>query len=425
MDKIILKQILLDNQQDVEKYSIIQRNIEIDAFGCYVFVGLRRAGKSFLLFQKMQQVLRAGGDWSRMAYVNFEDERLETFTSADFNAILECHAEVYGHQPEMLFLDEVQNVDGWEKFARRMADSKLQVFITGSNAKMLSSEIMTTLGGRYLVREVYPFSFSEYLDAQFIPHDAKALLGTQSRAVIKQAFQQYFRWGGLPESFHLPVKRDYLSSTYQKIYLGDICSRNRISNTNLLRLMVRKLAESLMHPISYTRISKILSGVGGKISVPTVGSYVQHCEDAWLLLRLRNLNAAFSERETNCKYYFIDNGILNLFLLNGDTQLMENIVALALFRRYGHDSENQRVYLYNANVEVDFYIPEREAAIQVCYRLSESMETQEREMRALTRFPGVYPCKERIIITYDEERTLTDEYGEIQVIPFWKWELTY
>ncbi len=422
MDKVLLKQVLLENQSEVEGYKIQPRSFDTDGFSCYVFVGVRRAGKSFLLYQKMQQLLKEGYGWDEMLYLNFEDDRLDGFTSADFNSILECHAEMYDKRP-MLFLDEIQNIDGWEKFARRVADSKYRVFITGSNARMLSNEIMTTLGGRYLTVEVYPFSLSEFLDYNKVGYDEKDLLRTETRAGIKRAFGEYFKWGGLPESINLPVKRNYISSTFQKIYLGDICNRNGISNPNLLKLMVKKMAESVMQPISYNRIAKILSSVGGKISVPTVSSYIQHCENAWLLLRLRNIASAFTEKETMCKYYFIDNGLLSLFLMNQETILLENLVALALFRKYGHDLNNERVFFYNSNIEVDFYIPEIETAIQVSYKISDNLETKEREVGALNKLPSVLACKRRMIITYDEEDTVSDEHGVIYVLPFWKWVL--
>ncbi len=422
MDKTLLKQILLENQAEVESYNVLPRFIYADDFPCYIFVGVRRAGKSFLLYQKIQQLLRDGHGWDEMLYLNFEDERLDTFTTTDFNSILECHAEMYGKRP-MLFLDEIQNIEGWEKFARRLADTKYSVYITGSNAKMLSNEMMTVLGGRYLSVEVYPLSLMEFLEHKHIEYDEKAILKTETRAGIKRAFGEYFKWGGLPEATELSVKRNYISSTYQKIYLGDICSRNGINNQNLLRLMVMKMAESVMQPISYNRIAKILSSVGGKISVPTVSNYIQYCENAWLLLRLRNIASAFTEKETVCKYYFIDNGVLSLFLMNHDTILLENLVALSLFRKYGHNLDNERVYFYNSNIDVDFYVPEAESAIQVSYKISDNLETREREVGALRKLPSVLPCKERFIITYDEEETISDEHGLIHVVPFWKWDL--
>ena len=416
-----LKQVLLDNQKDVEQYDIFPRHYDLGSFPLMIFVGVRRSGKSFLLFQRIQQLLAEGKGWDEMLYLDFEDTRLEGFTAEDFNLILECHQEMYGKRP-MLFLDEIQNVDGWQKFARNLADKKYSVFITGSNAKMLSKEIMAALGGRYLPVEVYPFSFKEYLSYTGVAYDDLALTATESKARFMKAYGEYFTWGGLPESINLPVKRSYLSSVFQKIYLGDIVQRNGISNPRLLQLMIKKMAESVMQPVSYNRISKILSSVSGKISVPTVSNYISCSEDAWLLLRLRNIASSFSDKESICKYYFIDNGLLTLQLLDAETILLENMVALSLFRKYGHDEDNERVFFYNVNVEVDFYVPEDELAIQVSYSIADP-ETEKREKEPLEKLPNVHPCRRRIIITYDEEGTLTDKHGTIEVIPCWKWLL--
>ena len=309
-----LSQILADNRREVSEYRIVPRDIKAEGFNCCVFVGVRRAGKSFVLYEKMQRMLREGRSWNEMLYLNFEDERLTGFDADDFNKIIECHIEMGGNEKPMMLLDEIQNIIGWEKFARRLADRKFSVWITGSNANMLSKDIMTTLGGRYLPIEVFPFSFKEYLRARDKAFDRETIAGTIGRATVLREFAEYLKWGGLPESIGLSVKRDYISSVYQKIYLGDICSRNRISNPNLLRLMVKKMAESVKQPQSYSRITKVLSSAGGRISIPTTSSYIGYCQDAWLLLRLRNISSAFAEKESNCKYYFIDNGLLNIQL---------------------------------------------------------------------------------------------------------------
>ena len=424
ISKTALKQILASNQKDVERYQVVPRELPSDDFPRRVFIGVRRAGKSFMLYQKMQQMLAETHDWGSMLYLNFEDDRLVNFTSNDFELLLACHAEMYDQRP-MLFLDEVQNIDGWERFARRMADAKYKVWITGSNAKMLSSEIMSTLGGRYLTTEVYPYGFEEYLHAKGFPFDENVLLATESRAKMLRWWNDYLLWGGLPELVGLAVKRDYLASTFQKIYLGDIVSRNRISNPNLLRLLLKKVADSVMQPVSYNRLSHVLSSVSGKITMPTVSKYIEYCESAWLLLRLRNISAAFAEKETLCKYYFVDNGILNLFLLNGETALLENLVALTLFRAYGHDLDNERVFFYNDKVEVDFYVPEDKLAIQASYSITQADSTFEREVDALKKLPKVLPCDRRLILTYDESDAIADEFGTIEVMPLWKWLLSY
>ena len=421
MDKQILKQILRDNQQEIERYVVEPRDIKLGDFPCRVLVGVRRAGKSYMLYHVIQQLLAQGHKWDEMLYLSFEDERLENFDTDDFNRLLECHQEMYGKRP-MLFLDESQNIDCWHKFARRMADSQYTIFITGSNAKMLSGEINTTLGGRFLIAEVYPYSFKEYLAVHQVPTAELDTLSTEGRAKVIRCFDEYLHDGGLPAAALLPAKRNYLSSVYQKIYMGDIIARNKITNVSGIRILVRKMAESVCRPISYNRINNLLSSVGGKLSLATTIKYVEYCEDAWLLLRLRNYSSALADKESNCKYYFIDTGILGLFLIDKDAMQLENLVALQLFRIFGHDPENERVFFYNDSFEVDFYVPEAELAIQVSYSLRNE-DTRKRETEALQKLPRRLPCSRRIILTYDEEETITDQHGIIEVIPTWKWLL--
>lgn len=421
MDKQILKQILRDNQQEVVRYKIESRELIIDDFPCCVLVGVRRSGKSYMLYQQIQQLLINGKQWDEILYLNFEDERLENFTAEDFNRLLECHQEMYGKRP-MLFLDEIQNIDGWERFARRMADAKYTIYITGSNAKMLSGEINSALGGRFLTYEVYPYSFREYVNVHRVSVLPNDIISTEGRSDVVRHFDEYLHNGGLPASALLPAKRNYLSSVFQKIYLGDIIARNSITNIAGIRLMIRKIAESVCRPISFNRINNLLSSVGGKLSLATTIKYVEYCEDAWLLMKLKNYTACLAEKESNCKYYFIDNGILNLFLIDKDSMLLENLVAMQLFRKYGHDMSNERVFFYNDNFEVDFYIPEDALAIQVCYSLSDE-ETLQREVNALKKLPKRLDCNRRLIITFDEETSFSDEYGTIEVVPAWKWLL--
>lgn len=424
MNKELLKSILKDQKNDLLNYQIMvrptyQTNDDIN----YAFVGVRRAGKSYVLYQHIRNLIDRQVSWSDVLYLDFEDNRFDTFLSEDFNKLIECHIEMYGQEPHYFFLDEIQNIPSWEKFVRRLADTKHRVYITGSNAKMLSREFLTTLGGRYLEKDVYPYSFKEYISSKGLTYNALTQYDTKESSVIRKAFNDYLHEGGLPETLPLDVKRAYLNSTFQKIYLGDIASRNNISNVPALRLMIKKLAESVKQPISYNRLANILSTLGEKMSTTTVVSYVNHTEDAWLVLRLRNIAVALSEKESVCKYYFVDNGILNLFLLDGETALIENMVALQLFRLFGHDKDNDTVYFYNSNgYEVDFYIPEQKWAIQVCYSLHNE-DTLKREMAALSKFPKAMECTRRTIFTFDEETSLQDDFGSIEVIPVWKWLL--
>ena len=419
-DKEIIKQIMLDNQAEVSKHKVVPRDFTFEEFGNYVLVGIRRAGKSYLLYQRIQQLLSQGAGWDEMFYISFDDERLEGFTVKDFNLLLEVHLEMYGKQPAM-FLDEIQNIEGWEKFAVRMANSKRRVYITGSNAKMLSREIETTLGGRYITVTVWPYNLREFLNVNGIIPTEESLLATESRATIMRLFNDYFRFGGFPEGATLAVKRDYLTSIYQKIYLGDIATRNGIENIFALRVMFKKIAESVKQPLSFTRIANIVSSTGAKVGTNTVINYVEYAKDAWLITPIQNIASKLADRESAPKYCFADNGILNLFLLDGNTSLLENLVATNLLRLYGRENA---VFFYKDKTEVDFYLPEQQAAIQVCYNLNNADGTFDREVQALVKLPKVLPCKRLMIITFDDERTLEIGGKTIEVVPVWRWLLS-
>lgn len=274
IQKETLKEVMIDNRREVENQSVVTRDYQFEDSANYVLVGVRRAGKSFLLYQQMQNFLKEGIGWDKMLYINFEDDRLLDMTVNDLNLILEVHGTMSSERP-ILFLDEIQNINGWEKFARRLADWKYRVYITGSNAKMLSSEVATTLGGRYFVNHVLPYSFKEYLRAHKVAINSFAIVSTEGRAAIQRKFTEYFQYGGFPEGALLAAKRDYLSSVYQKIYLGDIAARNMITNTFSLRILFRKMAESIKQPMSFTRLTNIVASTGTKISKNTIINYME------------------------------------------------------------------------------------------------------------------------------------------------------
>lgn len=419
IQKEILKEVLLDNKNEVSRQKVIPRNFHFEDFGNYVFIGIRRAGKSFLLYQRIQQMLAQGYTWDEMLYLNFEDERLIGMNAENLNTILEVHASISVKRP-ILFLDEIQNIEGWDKFARRLADNKYKVYITGSNAKMLGKDVATTLGGRYITINVYPYDFKEFLNVHEIHITKQTLSATESRAEVKRLFDNYFNFGGFPEGALLNAKRDYITSIYQKIYLGDIAARHSIENTFALRILFRKLAESIKQPISFTRITNIVASTGVKIAKNTVINYMEYAKDAFLLLPIQNIADKLAERESNPKYYFVDNGILGLLTMDAKTSLLENLVAISLLRWYGTEDA---VFFYNRNIEVDFYLPDRATAIQVSYSINLSTDTFKREVNALVKLSKVLDCKRLLILTYDEEDIIEQNGYKIEVLPVWKWLL--
>ena len=415
MDKSVIKDLISENQEFIEQVNVLPRSVKLERQGNYVFVGLRRAGKTYLLYRQIHNLLSEGVPAKQILYINFEDERLSEIKSADLSVILDCYRELYDYRP-IVFLDEIQLIAGWEKFVRRLADTHYRVYVTGSNAQMLSSEIATTLGGRFLIKTVYSYSFREFLMAQGIAVEKNMAYGN-ARIRLKKQFAAYFYYGGLPELLRFDDKRQWLNSLYQKIFFGDIIARYEIRNTFALKIIVKKLAESVMSPISYSRLTNIVISTGTKIGKSTVIEYLDHLKETWLVFPVSNITGKLADKETNRKFYFSDNGILNLFLFKPETALLENLVAITLKRLYGEE-----FYFYNKNVEVNFYIPSEKWAIQVAYSLSDP-DTLKREITALLKISSFLPVDRLTIFTYDKEQTLYAENKMIEVIPVWKWFL--
>lgn len=415
MDKKIIKSIIARQQELVCNIDFIERPLTIEPTVNYVLVGLRRAGKTYMLYQTIRHLLNEGHKKEEMLFVNFEDERINDIQKDELQDILDAYGELYDTKP-IVFLDEIQNIEGWEHFARRLADEKYKVFVTGSNAHMLSREIASTLGGRYQIREIFPFSFMEYLSWHGVMMDKTWEYGS-TRQTVRRLFEEYFFYGGISEVFPLKDKRSWLTTLYQKVLYSDVVMRNRIRNDRLLNLLVKKLADSVMQPTSVKRLQDILTGVGQKVTRETVNSFLQYLHDAYLTFSLSNYSDGIKEREGNKKHYFYDNGILNLFLFQPETKLLENIVALSLVRKYGEDE----VFYYRRNVEVDFVVPRKSLAIQVAYDLDLS-STKSRETGSLVSL-----CKHMdnishpLIVTMDTEETIDTDDLRIEVLPVWKW----
>jgi len=415
MEKSTIKQIILRQQELISQIQLIERDFPFEPATNYVLVGIRRAGKSFLLYQYIKQLIKEGHSIEEFLFINFEDERINEIKKEELNIIIECYRELYAHKP-IIFLDEIQNVEGWEHFARRLADEKYHVLITGSNAKMLSREIASTLGGRYMLKEVYPFRFDEFL--KFKNFDIPNNIDFSPRkSDVVRLMNEYLHNGGLSECFNMIDKRGWHQSLYDKILLSDIIIRNNIRNERSIRMLVRKLADSIEQPTAIKRLQNILQGDGTKISRDTISDYLEYLNGAFLTFSISNHTDSLSDKATIKKHYFYDNGILNLFIINPETKLLENQVAIKLYSQYG-----DRLLYYNKNVEVDFYVPEAKRLTQVSYSIANA-ETRDREVGAIVKTANFLKADKLEIVTFNEEDSITVGNLTINVVPLWKWLL--
>lgn len=416
MNRDVLKQIIIDQKEMYLGNPLISRDYDLEENVNYCFVGIRRTGKSYMMYQQIHNLMNDGISSSQIVYVNFEDERLLEIGVDDLNTILELGIEFSGSKGKpYLFLDEIQNVDGWEKFVRRVADMKYRINITGSNSKMLSKEIASTLGGRFMIVNVFPYSFKKYLSANHIENVWLDQIGTKKRADIVSQYEQYVTYGAFPELVDIKNKRPFLNNIYQTVYLQDIITRNKITNDFAVRLILKKIAESVTKALSFNRLTNIVKSAGVSIGKQTVINYVGHMLDSYLIFSLQN----YASKKTSPKYYFMDTGLLGLMLLDCRTAQLENLVAVELIRRYGFEN----VYFFENNIEVDFYVPSENLAIQVSMQVLEDVDTLERETKAFVKLNQFIPDTKCLLVTNSEETKLNCDGIKIDVVPAWKWLL--
>ncbi len=413
MDIELFRTIIAENQEYIGDISLIERPLALEENGSYVFVGVRQAGKSYLLYQRIKQMIALGTRLEDIIYINFDDERLKDMVAMDFDLILQAYYSISDGTP-VFFFDEIQNVEGWANFARRLANRKYQVYVTGSNAKMLSRDIETVLGGRYLTLHVFPYSFEEYLKANQVTRSKGWQYGRKANE-LQRHFRTYFEWGGFPELVNFREKRVWLNSLYSRIFFNDLVVRHKIKNEDALRLCVRRLAESVMQPCSLNRLCNLVKSTGASCSTSTVMEYVRYLQESCILISLENYASRFTEKETKKKHYFVDNGLLHLFINNPETLLLENLCAVTLYKKY-----ERGLYYFNKNIEVDFYIPDEALAIQASYRVSDSA-TLEMEAKALAALHSFAPLRKAMIVTYEDEGTMEYEGLQIELVPVWKW----
>ena len=418
MDIEVLKKVIVEYQEFIAKVDFTRRDFTFEGNVRYVLVGIRQAGKSYLMYQRARDLMSHGRSAEDICYVNFDDERLMGFSAKDFNLLLEAYKSMFDRNP-VLFFDEMQNIDGWEHFARRLANQGYSVFVTGSNAKMLSREIATTLGERYVAREVYPYSFREYIAACGLAL-AKNWWYGEAKMAVRRTFENYFRYGGFPESLKYAAKRDWLGGLFGRVFFNDMVVRNGVKNVDALRLCVKRLAENVCQPVSCTRLANLLKSAGYNTSTASVIDYLRFMRESCLIFSVANHSAKFSERESVKKHYFSDNGVLNLFLSNPDSAPLENICAIALHRRY-----SEGMFFVRRDVEVDFFVPEAGLGVQAAISVADD-DTLRREIAALVKLNSRFGLKRMTIVTLDEERVVdADDGSRIEVIPVWKWLLEF
>ena len=413
MQKSMLKAVISDQKALKWDGSAIERQhvsiIEDDRI--VVISGIRRCGKSTVL-----QAIRAQNK-EQDYYLNFDDDRLIQFKVEDFQLLLELFGERYGKQTTFYF-DEIQNISGWERFVRRLHDYGNKVYITGSNASMLSKELGTHLTGRYQQVELYPFSFLEFLKLNHIEPHSMDPFNTDDKALLKASFNDYFQLGGFP-AFLKTKNPDYLKSLYESILYRDVMVRNGITNEQELLELMFFVTSNTSKLVSYNSLAKVI----GVKNATTVKQYLGFLQDAYMLSLVPKYDASVKKQLHNPKkVYGIDLGLMRqLSFQHSENQgrLLENLVFLELKRH------TKSVYYHHGKVECDFVIREKNRitqAIQVCWSLDDD-NTRQREINGLLEAMTAYQLKNGLILTEDESDRLMINEKVITIMPVWLWLL--
>ena len=391
-------------------------------------IGLRRVGKTYLLYQVMSELMRRGKRPEELLYINLEDNRLESLTSKDLSYLVEIYARRNPGSKEMfLFLDEVQVVEGWERFVRRLLERRnAHVFVTGSSSKLLSYEIASTLRGRSLTQRLFPLSFREFL--LFKGFSLPKVVTEDDRGLIRGYLEEYIRYGGFPElvEYEEFLKLRTLQEYLDLVIYRDLVERFGIEKLGAMRALIRVVVRNFARKSSVRRLYTMLQSIGVKISVNKVYEYFSYLEDVGFVFPIRRLETSEVETmRTIPKLYLVDNGFPTLYGVRDEGFRIENLVALELLRRRYYWSPLMEIYYWQSRGnEVDFVVKEggrvREL-IQVTLTLDP--DVKRRELSALVAASEALGCSNLKVITLDEEGMEEQDGKKVKVLSLWRWLL--
>jgi predicted AAA+ superfamily ATPase len=422
----IFRRIIIDFQERTLN-ATIKRDIVVPLFSNKIItlIGVRRCGKTSILY-KMIEELRESVDSKNIVYVNFEDDRLLGTTVGDLDDLIEGYFELYPQKRDekiYLFVDEVQNIPQWESFIRRIYDTlNVQIIITGSSSKLLSSEIATSLRGRTLTYEIFPFSFKEYLRFKNIEVN---LNSSKSLSFIKHSFDEYLISGGFPETIGQEgsMQKRILSDYVNLIVYKDLIERYGITNTALLKHLIKYTFVNMATSVSITKLYNDFKSNGFKLGKETLFDYFGYLEEAYAIFSVPIFRSSVREEQRNPKkIYAIDNGLRAVYDASFSpdySKLYENLVFLAL------RSKTRDVYYIKERQEIDFYcvIDGVKQLINVSVDIS-NPDTFEREINSLHEGMEFIGVDTSILITKDREGSQSVGDKLVLFIPLWKWLLT-
>ncbi|MBE6251437.1 MAG: ATP-binding protein [Bacteroidales bacterium] len=415
-----IEKVLLEQQDELEALEgeVLIHRPEEDLINrksklAQVVIGVRRSGKSTLCFNALR---KAGVHY---AYANFDDERLEELETKDLDNVLQTLYKIYG-KFEYLFLDEIQNIDGWPLFVNRLLRQRIHIIITGSNAKLLSTELATHLTGRHHKIELFPFSFKDWCSIKEVDYTR---LTTKNKGLLSKAYEEYFRQGGFPELISGDENpKEYISTLIDNIISQDIKKRYKIRNVDALK----RLTHHILNETPTLIVKETLQKIIGIKSERTLGNYLMYLNQTYLISTISKYSSKSRERARNEKSYAIDVAFMdkreNAFCGENLGWRLETLVYLELLRRKA-GSENDIYYYQGRSAETDFVVCDGNktlAVYQVSYDISNA-KTRKREIKGCIAGAKATKCDKIFLITDHESEVIEEDGYTIQVIPIWEW----
>lgn len=422
-DEKVILQVLSEQKEYVQNYApqkwvdrYEETLFEFDSTLAQVIIGVRRSGKSTL----GHKVLLQHG--VRYGYANFDDDRLANLRTEDLNTVLSCIYQIYGTDIKYIFLDEIQDVEGWHLFVNRLLRSNLHIVVTGSNAKLLSGELATHLTGRYNEIHLFPFSFYEYCAYHQIDLTS---ITTKAEAERKRAFMDYITTGGFPEIQNIRNKRGYVQSLMEAIVSKDIQRRFNIRNVDALRKIANHLINNVCQEVKYDDLAKILN-----LTDMTTKKYVDYLRQAFLIQLLGKHSFKSKERIRNSKAYIVDPGLQNnrdnAFAAENIGWRLENVIYIELLRRCANNFLD--IFYYKESPrskEVDFVVCNQDKAvelIQVAYDI-DNAKTFKRETDSLIKASSSLHCDQLTLIAFTTTRDIETAGKCIHIVSVIEWLL--
>ena len=415
-----IEKVLLEQQDELDALDgemLIHRPeedlINLNSKLAQVVIGVRRSGKSTLCFNALR---KAGVHY---AYANFDDERLEELETKDLDNVLQTLYKIYG-KFDYLFLDEIQNIDGWPLFVNRLLRQRIHIIITGSNAKLLSTELATHLTGRHHKIELFPFSFKDWCSIKEVDYTR---LTTKNKGLLSKAYEEYFHQGGFPELISGEENpKEYIGTLIDNIISQDIKKRYKIRNIDALK----RLTHHILNETPTLIVKDTLQSIIGIKSERTIGNYLMYLNQTYLISTISKYSSRSRERSRNEKSYTIDVAFMdkrkNAFSGENLGWRLETIVYLELLRRKA-GTENDIYYYQGRSAEADFVVCEGNktlAVYQVSYDISNE-KTRKREVKGCIAGAKATKCDNLFLITDHESEVIEEDGYTIQVIPIWEW----